>query len=293
MNLVEGKYYHNGFRHSRIKRYFRRLYRKMVGRHICASQPFDFTLVSDIQDKIGQITIKNQGQSFSCGGQASSYMVWIIRKMMEMNDTELSAKSYYAPNHQNGGGMSVSQLETQVCAHGGNLEASVPSYTPQGQPLDEQAYEDTSWQNPALINDATTRAGFSPYDVSIDMDSIAWAVSKYPCVWVIEGQNNGTWDSISPQPPVSSNQNEIWGHWMCIPPKFTGQRVLNVLNSWGTSVGNLGWQQFGDNYINSGYIVEVIAFVPDSQLQPIPQNPSTMPWYVWLWYLFMNKPLPV
>ena len=292
-NLAENKYGHNGFRHSKIKRFFRRKYRKIVGRHICASQPFDFQTGYDVRDKIGQITIKDQGQSSSCGGQASSYLVEIIRRLQGINEGQLSAKSFYAL-HENGGGMSVSQLETQVCAHGGNLESSVPSYTPQGAPLDEQAYEDTSWQTLELKNDAETRAGFVPNDVAIDIDSIAWAVSQYPCVWIIEGQNGQTpsWDSSTPQPPSPENPNEIWAHWECIIGTNKGQRQLAVLNSWGPNVGNQGIQYFDENYINSGYVVEVIAFVPDSQLKPIPNTYPQTVWQ-WLWYYFMGKPLPL
>ena len=179
--------------------------------------------------------------------------------------------------------MSVSALETAVCAKGGNLELVVPSYDAMGNPLTEQAYENTSWQTPALVADALIRAGYTPNDVNIDMDSIAWAVSTYPCVWVIQGQNGQGlgWLSATPTPPNPNSQEEIWEHWECVPATVKGQVLFNVPNSWGEQIGNMGWQQFGQDYIDSGYIVEVIAFIPDSELSPISMPGLSVAQQIW------------
>lgn len=280
---------HGAIKINPIHRFLHRKFKRTnLGK---ATIPFNWNVGYDVRDTIGAITIKDQGQSDSCGGQAGSYFLEIQRRLNKINEGSLSAKSVYAQIFYPGGGTTIPALETQLAARGAELESSVPSYTPQGVPLTEQDYEDKSWLNQTVITDMETRAGFTPLDVPLDINSVASYTQQYgTCIWEIEGQDNLTWDSSHPLPPITTNPNEIWRHFMCI----IGAKLINnvpsliVLNSWGTSIGDGGVQYFTQDYFNAGGIVDVFTLVPDAQIKPIQSSNS-----IWdfLWYYFMKKPL--
>lgn len=276
-NLVEGVHGHGAI-HSPIKRFFRKRWRKLRGRHIVAkaSVPFDWTTGVNTIDKIGGIQIKNQGSNYSCGRQAGAYAQYILRSLEGIKEGEISAKSGYGEYRASGGGMTLSSLETDIGAWGANLESAVPSYDVYGNPLPEYLMAETSWATPQVITEAFTRAGYTPFNVNIDRESIAFAISNYGFViWMIRGQNNGTWRTNNPLPPNSNNLNQLWDHYMCVPIASVknGQNTLTALNSWGKDVGTNGMQDFTD-YIESGYILECVTFVKATKIVPDSNNQS-------------------
>jgi len=178
--------------------------------------PFGWTKGYDVRDAIGAISIKNQGVNSSCGGQAGSYFLEIQRRLQKIEEGAVSAKSVYAPIHAVGGGTTVPQLEKQIGTKGGNLEVSVPSNDAYGNPLAEFLMEDTSWMTPQTSQDALGRGGFTLFDIGENIDDVAATIRDWGCViWEICGQNNQTWDSSCPQPPSSTNPNELWYHFQC------------------------------------------------------------------------------
>lgn len=269
--LAEDKFGHGGIKTNPIRRSLRKLRQRPLGR---AAIPFDWSKGFDVENQF-QVRRKNQGTSSSCGGQAGSYFLEIQRILNGINE-DLSAKSVYAPIAYRGGGTTVRALQTQVAIHGANLESAIPSM--KGDiPPDESFMADKSWQTSATATDALQRAGFTPINVPITIDSIAEAIRDYNgVIWEIQGQNNGTWLTQYPKPPSLDNPNEIWNHFMFGKgaKMVNGIKQLDFLQSWGSDVGINGVQSFKEDYINSGAILECFAFIPDSHLQPLPENHS-------------------
>ena len=132
--LVENQFGHGGIKHSRLHHWFKRKMRPTLGR---AEIPFDWT--KPIPDPM--YPVKNQGTSFSCGGQAGSYLIRDLLKTAGKDQGEISAKSIYAPYCAVGGGMTLDAIETCIGAHGSNLESLVSSYDVNGNPLTEPMFE--------------------------------------------------------------------------------------------------------------------------------------------------------
>lgn len=285
--LVEGKYGHGAISvHPlirNIKRWLRPQYHKHIKRvgsiaEIDWTQPYSSP----------HLGIKNQGTSDSCGGMAGSYFLEIQRLLQGINEGQLSAKSIYAPIAYPGGGTEPDDLETQLAVRGANLESEVPDGTT------EQFMSDKSWQTQALIESAAKRAGYTPMSVNIDSDSIAVATkNEGGVILVVKGQNGNTpnWLSYTPQSPNPQNPNEVWEHFVCVFGYQLDGGIKNntFLNSWGTDVGQNGIQTLDENYINNG-IVDAFTLVKDTSIQPVKDNNSV---WSWLWYYFMNKPLPL
>ena len=259
----------------KLNRWLRPSYSKHLRKRV-GYAPVDWT--KPYASPIG--SIKNQQQSESCGGQAGSYWLTTERMIQGINEGDISAKSIYAPIACQGGGTTVSALENQLTIAGGNLEATVPSTAPDGT-CTEAFMEDLSWKTVATDQDAIKRAGYTIMSVAIDIDSIAEAIqNEGGVIWEIVGQNNGTWLSPYPQPPV--NSKNTWNHFMRgfgYQTGVNGQQI-DCTQSWGISVGDGGIQHFLQNYIDSGYIVDVFTFVKDNTLVPLPNNHSQEAGYV-------------
>lgn len=254
-----------------INKVHRFLNRKMGRQTVKGMSLFDWNTGFDVRDKIGPITIKNQGTNDSCSGQAGSYFLEIQRKLQGIKESDLSAKSIYAPIAYPGGGTTIPYLETALATTGANFEQAVPSYDSNGNPFPEAQMVDISWETVALSQDALTRAGYTPIDIPRDIDSVASAIQQYGAViWEITGQNNGTWTSSIPLAPNPGSQNPLWHHFMCAigARMLGGKKVIVALQSMGSSWGDNGIQYFTEDYFNSGYIVDVFSFIYDKQLVP-------------------------
>lgn len=286
MKLVENKFGHGAIKTNFLRKSLRRISRETVR----AGEPFDWVKGYDARKTVGPITIKDQGTSSSCGGQAGSYFLEIQSKLRNGKDV-VSAKSIYAPVAFKGGGTTINALETQIGAHGANLEASVPSYDVTGTPLSELKMTDKSFLTPETVKDAITRAGYLPINVHVDIESVAQAIRDYGGVLIeITGQNNGTWLSPTPLPPSKSNPSELWNHFMCgFGASMADQQQIDCLQSWGVDVGEQGIQHLQKAYFDSGYIREVFTFVYDTQIVPIDPNQdiwsAVVNWFRRLWGL--------
>lgn len=229
--------------------------------------------------------IKNQQQSDACGGMAGSYFIEIQRTLQGVSEGSVSAKSVYAPIAYPGGGTEPDDLETQLAARGGDLEAQVPDLAADGS-CTEAFMSDREWETPQLAADALTRAGYTPMSVAIDIDSIAEAIrNEGAVIWVIQGQNgqNPGWLSPYPAPPSTSNQNGIWEHFQASFGfrAVGGVKQVDTLNSWGVGVGDSGVQHFTGAYIDSGYIVDCFTLVHDSKLVPVQSPGQSVATQVW------------
>lgn len=270
-NLAEDQFGHGAKVHSELYHKVARYFGPTVAK---ASIPFDWMFGARIQDKLPQkLPIENQGISSSCGGQAGKRMKEILRTIETGSYERLSAKSVYNPGFAYGGGMLQSELIKKLCDVGENIESDVPSYQGVNAPSEEFMIEST-WRTDSLTRDALKRAGYIPVTVEIDTDSIATAVRDYYAVIItIQGQNNGTWLSPVPKPPVRGSGKPIWAHYMCSYDVPSSQGIdghvksVQFYQSWGENVGDHGIQTITEEYINSGFVVDCFAIVKKLTVQ--------------------------
>jgi hypothetical protein len=166
--------------------------------------------------------------------------------------------------------MTVTQLNTQIGARGANLEATVPSYDAYGNPLTEYMMTDQSWETPANLKDAMTRAGYTPYDIAEDITTVAQTIQNYgACIIEVRGNNNQTWLSFMPS---IKHVSEYWYHYLCfIGFKMIGNnKYLIALNSWG-DIGDHGVQYFGEEWFTHGNVIDAFTWIHDSQIT-VPSN---------------------
>jgi hypothetical protein len=83
------------------------------------------------------------------------------------------------------------------------------------------------------------------------IDYFARAIKDgYGMVAGVEGNNNGTWTSQEPKPPLPETpQGQLWGHALYFG-KFgidENGKYIECLNSWG-NIGNQGWQKLRENW---------------------------------------------
>lgn len=270
--LVEGNHGNGAKGINPIYRKARNFFKAKVGKE---GVPIDWSVSFDVQDSIGKLTVKDQGTSDSCGGNSGAYFIEIQRKLQNLKEGPISAKSIYAPIAFSGGGTTVPYLEHQISVVGSNLEASVSSYNALGQPLTEAMYIETSWETPATTADAFQRAGYTPYDVGTNIDDVASAIKNYgACIAEIRGQNGNSpsWLSSTPQPPSIYNSNPIWAHFVCLLgyKMIDGVKYIVFINSWGEAVGNRGIQMLSEDYFTSGGVVDVFTFIYDSHIEALP-----------------------
>lgn len=276
--------FNHGAIHQPIRRKFHRMWRRASGKRLARGIGVDWNAGSQFRSKLTNLPKKNQGQNYSCGGQAGSYFIQIQRIIQGINEGEISAKSIYDPISCPGGGTSISLLMQQIGSRGANLESSVPSYEhagiPPGAPLNEIMMTNKSSQAPELIKDALIRAGYTPYDIPDDIESVANAINSYGAViWEITGQDGNTpnWRSPTPQPPSPTNPNTYFYHFMCaydFGVDTNGNKYIMALQSEGPVWGNNGIQNFYSNYFTGKYL-DAFTFVYDLNLVPNSDNFST------------------
>lgn len=205
---------------------------------VADSPKFDWEKGFDIRKKRA-MSLKNQGQSGSCGGQASAYLT------ESFTGIECSARSIYAKCYAPGGGSSEGGLTGVIVNTGVAKESDVVSYE-NGNPPSE-AFMQTDY-----VAESRTSKGIRPVYVSLDFDSIATAVlQNNGIVLGLSGQNNGTWLSSEPKvPTLQPHENGLWHHWVYVgfAGMRNGKKVLGFKNSWG-NVGEDGWQFIGEEWL--------------------------------------------
>lgn len=212
------------------------------------SAPFDWVTGFDITTHIGEIPSKNQFSSFSCGGQASAYLDYVISKFDGREITERSARFIYAPVAVKGGGSSEQALMNRLTTVGSASESLVTSYN--NGTTDETFMTTVSDFDAVDIEDAGKYKTLEPVYVDLDMESIAKAIKDNGAIILgIYGINNGTWLSKFPVPPKDSDTG-LWAHWILAGKALTinGKKYIGLKNSWG-DVGENGWQYIGEEYI--------------------------------------------
>ena len=272
--LVENKFGTGVVRRNPLIKIFQKILKILNGQKIGKSAvPFDWNKGYDVHDTIGIIKIKNQGLNYSCGRQAGSYFQEIQERLRGVSEGEISAKSGYGLYCSRGGGMTVTSIMTDIGAWGANLEATVPSYDAYGNPLPEYLIEEQSWCTPQMIADANKRAGYTPFDISKDFETVAETVRDIgACIIEIRGNNNSTW--LTAYPSINK-VNDYWFHYLCVigAKMINNKKYLIVLNSWG-NIGDNGVQYFGEEWFTAGNVTDVFTFIYDAQLQPLPTNNS-------------------
>ncbi len=217
-----------------------------------AVEPFDWEKGFDLEEELGfKFPVKNQGSSYSCGGQAFSYYIQSLEFVGSKTFEERSAKFLYSQCWLNGGGSRARDICKMIKAQGDCREIFLPSYYQDGKPLSETDYQDTSSINNIIRNDAggAKAIDYAYLDV-LNINTVAQsAKANYGTVIGITGDNNGTWYTEFPEPPIKGD----WGHWLFVigAKLINGKKYIKVLNSWGEKIGLNGSQWISEKYFNT------------------------------------------
>lgn len=237
------------------------------------AEPFDWSTEFDIEKKLGfVIPPKDQGPSFSCGGQAWSYLAGILEAVQEKKYTERSAKYVYSQVYAPGGGSRGRDCAQIFVNQGVARETSLSSYENSGDPT-EAFMERSGDIVDSMRQDALSDKSFSytqtiPSPVASNIDNVAQAIRDNNGVILgLDGENNGTWGTAFPLPPV----NTEWRHWIYAgkAKMINGTKYIGLLNSWG-NVGENGWQWIHEPYFTSGHVWSGWTHVLN--LNPIPPS---------------------
>ena len=217
------------------------------------TMPFDWNTGFDVESRLGsKLKVKDQNGSYSCGGQAWSYLAEVQEALHTGNYEPRSAKFIYAQTFVPPLGGSAGRDNCNLYVKQGVAEESKLSSYDSGQPPQEafmRRSEDITYDVRA---NAKLALSSSYAQVGTDIESFATAIRDNDGAIIgIAGSNNGTWNSLMPKPPVAGEQQ--WYHWIyCGKAKLiNGKKYIGVCNSWGTAVGdpaNPGWQWISEDY---------------------------------------------
>lgn len=230
-----------------------------------ATLPFQWSVGYDVEKTLGfKIKVKDQGASFSCGGQAWSYLAEILEALATATYEPRSAKYIYAQTAVEGGGSYGRDNSAVLESQGVAREVTLSSYPATETNLTAAVDITTSVRNDAK------NSVFYPYaHTENNIDSIAQAIRDHNGVLLgVDGMNNGTWTSAFPQPPTTTT----WRHWVLAikAQLIDGKKYIGIINSWGESVGEKGIQWLGENYFTSGHIFDNWTHVYKAQDLPQP-----------------------
>lgn len=213
-----------------------------------SSAPFDWSIGYDVESVVGTLSVKDQGSSSSCGGQAWSTYGEVWDKIIDNEVSEKSAKFVYAQTFVKGGGSAGRTNCDLVINKGWAPEALCLSYF-NGMPGSEAFYESPQDITPIARTEALKDRAFAYANVSADIDTIAQAIrDNYGCILGVSGTNNGTWRTDNPQPPTTFTG--AWQHWLYAGKArmHNGKKQIGILNSWGIETGDKGWQWLDEEY---------------------------------------------
>lgn len=217
-----------------------------------SSTPFDWSVGFDIESTVGIIPTKDQGASSSCGGQAWSYYDAVLEALATKSYETRSAKFIYSQTAVPGGG-SAGRPNCNVCIDQGVPRESLCLSYENGNPPSEEFMTRGDITDEAR-QDAKKSRTKSYSNVASDIDLFAQAIrDNGGLVLGLYGENNGTWESAFPKPPVGANK---WGHWLYAGKAkvINGRKFIGIKNSWNDSVGDKGWQWIGEEYFTTNNV---------------------------------------
>lgn len=240
-----------------------------------APLPFDWDTGFDIEDSLSialntpfRIPVKDQAQSSSCGGMAWAYLAAILESLKTGNFEDRSAKYVYAQTAVPGGGSRGRDNAEIFVNQGVSRESVLPSVPATEANLTRSA----DITDPVRINAKLARS-FVYAQTPININSVAMAIRDHGGVILgIDGSNNGTWASEFPLPPNSTE----WRHWVYFgkAARVNGRKHIACLNSWGTDVGDRGWQWLSEEYFSEGHVWSAWTHVLMPPITPPVETPT-------------------
>jgi hypothetical protein len=231
--------------------------------------PYDWSKLYDIENLLGiKLPVKNQNGSLSCGGQAWASYASVLEALDDKSFEERSAKYIYAQTHVPAGGTYGRDNADLFVNQGVTREAILTSYE-NGNPPSEYFMTRGEDITAADRIDAALDKAFSYANVLSDIDTVAQAIqANKGLILGVIGSNNGTWLSANPQPPKLGETT--WNHWVYAGKvrMLNGVKQIGILNSWGASTGESGWQWLSQNYFPLGiFQVWTHVFAPNTPTQ--------------------------
>jgi hypothetical protein len=207
----------------------------------------------DIEEKLGfKLFPKDQQQSYSCVGQSNA-IYSAVKKVINRLYNDVSAKSIYSlialGNNQ---GAYLRDGAKSLADIGALLEKKLPSFDNNGFAT-ETWLTNKDWFTEDIKKEMKALKADDYFRVTTwTIDGFAKAIRDGDgMVAGVVGNNNGTWFSTYPQPPLlTTPQGQLWGHAIYFG-KFrirNGKKELGFLNSWGEQVGEKGWQWIGEEW---------------------------------------------
>lgn len=213
--------------------------------------PYDWSKNYDIEQILGvKLPVKDQNGSSSCGGQAWATYASVLEASDDKTFEERSAKYIYAQTAAPGGGTFGRDNCDLFVKQGVSQEKLCVSYENGNPPSEAFITRSQDITFEARIDAGKDRA-FSYANVANDIDTVAQALAANKgLILGVWGENNGTWTSANPKPPV----NKVWAHWVYAGKirMLNGVKQIGLLNSWGIGVGENGWQWLSADYFPVG-----------------------------------------
>jgi len=214
-----------------------------------AIETFNWDQGFDIEKKLSTLLkVKDQGPSFSCGGQSWGYLSEVLECLSTGTYEPRSAKYLYAQTCIPSGGSRGRDNADIFVNQGVAREDVLTSYQNGNPPSEAFMQRSIDITDPIRMNAKLSKA--SAYaQVGTDMESVATAIAvNSGCVIGVDGSNNGTWLSAFPQSPAVTQ----WRHWLYAGKAklVNGKKYIGVINSWGIDVGEGGWQWLSESYFN-------------------------------------------
>ena len=242
--------------------------------------PFDWTNGYDVENKLSgvlgipgfELPPNNQGANFSCGGQATAKYGSVLTSIFDKKYDEKSSKFVYAQTFAPGGGSMARNNMRVAIRQGWASEAILPSYQ-DNQPASEDFMERPQDITADIRQQAIKRNALAYVTAPIDIDTIAQIINAcHGMVLGVRGSNNGMWGSLFPKPPAASDT--IWAHYVYAGKAglVNGEKKIKILNSWGSGIGERGWQWLGAEYFSP-------VFMFDPNLVIFNNNPIVRPDY--------------
>lgn len=209
-----------------------------------SGEPFDWDKGYSVDFNL---RAKNQMSSYACGGFACSYYMQVKEGKDVQSPKFIYANTWAKPN----GGTSYEALGNWLRNKGSCDESLCVSFLPDGTTNERFITNNkdiTEW----AYKDAQTNKIERYAKVKVNtIDEVAKALRDNRGVILgVWGQDNGTWRTDNPKPPV---KNE-WAHWVfgVEAGMYKGKKGIRFINSWGNLTGDNGYQWLTEEYFPKG-----------------------------------------